>query len=313
MKNKLRFVSATLALAMTTFAFSACNPLAFLTSDIQSSEQQSSQEKDLPPPPPDVSTGFINSLDKLNYYAARKTIDDHLASKAVRNTTWGSLYSGEAANDSDYGEDSIDSDYGEDVSDTPEYYDSAETDTASAQRPQDTDTKVYYDLYNWGAFTVKRTIYFQIELSDDTAFLGSRLGTGIVEVAISMGDIYDDLNMITFRNGDDFFSCMYHGYEGVNEETLAEKYAFAAYRFIEGFYYVKDLQYEHYEFHIEVGAVGDAVFTCDYRHTGTDNEPVKVVENSTYCIDKEVTYTIEELESYFNPSVKTDSASELSA
>lgn len=210
------------------------------------------------------------------------------------------------------GEDTVDSDYGEDVSAPPEYSDSAETETDnSVDRPQDTDTKVYYDLYGWGGFTVKRTIYFQIELSDETAFLASRLGTGIVEVAISMGDIYDDLNMITFRNGDNFFSCMYHGYEGINEKTGAEKYAFAAYRFIEGFYYVKDLQYEHFEFHIEVGTVGDAAFRCDYRHTGFENEPVTVVKNSTYCIDKEVTYTIEELEEYFNPSVTTDSASEL--
>lgn len=291
-------------LALTSIVFSACNPLSFLSSDTQNSQSESSPGQDILLPPPNLSAGFINSLDKLNYYAARKTVDDYLADKAVKTNAWGTLYSGEAT---------VDSDYGEDVSDAPEYSDSTETDTASAQRPQNTETKVYYDLYDWGEFTINRTIYFQIELSDETAFLGAHLGTGIVEVAISMGDIHDDLNMITFRNGDNFFSCMYHGYYGINEDTHAEKYAFAAYRFIEGFYYVKDLQYEHYEFHIEVGTAGDAVFRCDYRATGDENEPATVVENSTYCIDKEVTYTIEELEAYFNPSLTTDSASELSA
>ena len=315
MKKKLRFFYATLALTASTLVFSACDPLSFLQSETSTSQKHSSETQDILELPPVNATGLINSLDKLNYYAARKTIAEHLANKAVKSDGYAEELSSEAALDSDYGEDTIDSDYGEDVSETPEYGDSTEpTDSAETQRPQDTDTKVYYDLYDWGTFTVKRTVYFQINLSDENGFLASRLGTGIVEVAISMGDIYDDLNMITFRNGERFFSCMYHGYEGINEATNAQKYAFAAYRFIEGFYYVKDLQYEHYEFHIEVSELGDdAVFRCDYRYSGEADEQVTVVENSTYCIDKEVTYTIEELEEYFNPSVKADSASERNA
>lgn len=297
-------------LALTTLAFSACNPLVSLSSNSQNSQTESQQKEDILLPPPNLSAGFINSLDKFNYYAARKTVDDYLATKAVKTTDWGAWYSGEAAIDSSYDEDIPDSGYGEDTSEKEENgYEPP--DSIDANRPQDTDTKVYYDLYSWHSFTMKRTIYFQIELSDENAFLGKNLGTGIVEVAITMGDLHDDLNMITFRNGDKFFSCMYHGYMGINEETQADKYAFAAYRYIEGFYYVKDLQYKHFEFHIEVGAIGDAVFTCNYQHSGYENEPVTVVENSTYCIDKEVTYTLEELEDYFNPSVQTDSASEL--
>ena len=297
-------------MALTTLAFTACNPLALLTTDSQTSQTESQQKEDILLSPPTLSAGFINSLDKLNYYAARKTVDDYLATKAVKTTDWGVWYSGEAAVDSVYDEDIPDSGYGEDTSEKEENgYEPP--DSIDTNRPQDTDTKVYYDLYSWHSFTMKRTIYFQIELSDENAFLGKNLGTGIVEVAITMGDIHDDLNMITFRNGDKFFSCMYHGYMGINEETQADKYAFAAYRYIEGFYYVKDLQYKHLEFHIEVGAIGDAVFTCNYQHSVYKNEPVTVVENSTYCIDKEVTYTLEELEEYFNPSIQTDSASEL--
>lgn len=299
-------------LALTTLAFTACNPLAFLSSDEKNSQNESSQNQDILLPPPNLSAGFINSLDKLNYYAARKTVDDYLANKAVKSTNWGTLYSGEAAVDSAYDEDISNSEYSEDVSEKEENgYEPP--DSIDTQRPQDTDTKFYYDLYDFGAFTVKRTIYFKIELTDENAFLGKNLGTGIVEVAISMGDIYDDLNMITFRNGDKFFSCMYHGYYGRSEESFAEKFAFAAYRYIEGFYYVKDLQYEHFEFHVEVSAIGDAVFTCDYRNSGFENEPVTVVKNSTYYIDKEVTYTIEELEKYFNPSITTDNTNNLSA
>lgn len=305
MKKRLRFFYATLALTAATLVFSACNPLSLLQFQTNDSQQGSSETQDILELPPVNAAGMINSLDKLNYYAARKTIGDHLANKAVKSGGYAEEWSGDVI---------IDSNYGEDVSETPESGDSAEpTDSAETQRPQDTDTKVYYDLYSWGTFTVKRTVYFQINLTDENGFLASRLGVGNVEVAISMGGLYDDLNMITFRNGDRFFSCMYHGYEGINEDTGAEKYAFAAYRFIEGFYYVKDLQYEHYEFHIEVGALGDAIFNCNYRYTGEADEQVTVIKNSTYCIDKEVTYTIEELEEYFNPSVKADSASERNA
>ena len=306
--KKIRILCAVMAL--TTLAFSACNPLISLSSDSQTSQNESSQKQDILLPPPSLSAGFINSLDKFNYYAARKTVDDYLATKAVKTTNWGTLYSGEAVVDSAYDEDIPTNDYGEDTS-AKEENGYEPPDSIDTNRPQDTETKVYYDLYSWHTFTMKRTIYFQIELSDENAFLGANLGTGIVEVAITMGDIHDDLNMITFRNGDKFFSCMYHGYMGINEETQADKYSFAAYRYIEGFYYVKDLQYKHFQFHIEVGAMGDAVFTCDYRHSGYENEPVTVVENSTYCINKEVTYTLEELEEYFNPSAQTDSANEL--
>ena len=310
MKNKRRLQCAIFALTMAMLTFSACTLLGFLPptngSSSYSSESSSSIEQDIltPPLPPPTSAGFINSLDKLNYYAARKTIDDHLGNKAVKSIGNAEEFSGE---------DFVDSVYGEDTSELPEYHDSMETDSVDTQRPQDTDTKRYYDLYNFGAFTVKCTIYFQIELTDETAFLATRLGAGRVEVAISIGELYDDLNMITFRNGDKFFSCMYHGYYGKNLETHADKFSFAAYRYIEGFYYVQDLEYEHYEFYIEASPIKDVVFTCDYHNTGFENEPVTVVENSTYYIEKKVSYTIEELEEYFNPSIQLDSASELTA
>lgn len=71
MKNKLRFISATLALAMSMLAFSACNPLSFLSgNDTSKDSASSSQQNKLPPPT--TASGLINSLDKLNYYAARK-------------------------------------------------------------------------------------------------------------------------------------------------------------------------------------------------------------------------------------------------
>lgn len=302
MHIRKRFLFAILTL-VTTLTFSACDFSAFLP---QKNSSTSSNEQDILLPPPDTPTSFINSLDKLNYYAVRKTMEDYLSTKSVSAGGYDEDASGESVHGSH--QDS-------ETSETTEQDTHSEMPTDSiSDRPQDTEDKRYYDLYDWGAFTVKHVIYFQMELSGENTFLTSRLGAGIVEVAISIGDVHDDLNMITFRNGEKFFSCMFHGYWGINQETGAEKYAFAAYRYIEGFYYVKNLKYEHFEFYVEVDKVGDAVFTCDYQHTGTKEDIVSVIQGSTHYVDKEVTYTIEELESYFNPSASIESgASEWSA
>lgn len=294
-KNKrlLRLACAGLS-AVSLLAFSACNlSLLFPTSDKESTENT--------PPKPDIvdttlgRNGLINSLGKWNYYAAKKTIADYGTPAPLHANA---LASGKILPLSGFGYEDSEGNVWEEPTD--------KEDTQSATTPPpDTDDVVYYDLYSWGEFTVQRTVYFQMELTDETAFLGSRLGVGTVEVAVALGDNHDDLNMITFRGGDNFYSCMYHGYEGINEETGAEKYAFAAYRYIDGFYYVKNLKWEHYEFHLEVGD-GDAVFRCQYRHTGDEDEQVRVIENTTYCIDKTVTYTIEELENYFSVGDKTE-------
>ena len=286
-KRLVRLACAGLS-AVSLLAFSACNlSLIFPTSGKESTEN--------PPPKPDIvdttlgRNGLIDSLGKWNYYAAKKTIADYGTPAPLHANAF---TSGKILPLSGFGYEDSEGNVWEDPTD--------KEDTQSATTPPpDTEDIVYYDLYEWGEFTVQRTVYFQMELTDETAFLGSRLGVGTVEVAVALGDNHDDLNMITFRSGDNFYSCMYHGYEGLNEETGAEKYAFAAYRYIDGFYYVKNLKWEHYEFHLEVGN-GDAVFRCQYRHTGDEDEQVRVIENTTYCIDKTVTYTIEELENYFS-------------
>ena len=297
MKHKKRFLTATSLVFTCALCFTACNPLAFLSSDSTSSTTE-------PPPTPESfdtslgKKGLINSLGKWNYYAAKKTIADYGATPtALPFSTTPALI----IPTTNMGYDESTQDIWVD-SEEPETI-TSEMDTPSQpqgpSRPQDTEDVRYYDLYSWGELTIERTVYFQMELTDETAFLGRILGTGTVEVAVALGDYLADLSMITFRNGDNFYSCMYHGYEGFNEKTGAEVYSFAAYRYIEGFYYVKNLKYEHYKFYLEIRE--DSVdFYCDYRHSGEENEQVRVIEGTSYCIDQKVTYTIEELEAYFN-------------
>ena len=293
MKRKMKgnFLATTATIFACALCLSSCDTLAFFNSTSQ---------ENLPPTSETTSeiidttlgkSGLINSLSKWNYYAAKKTIADYGITPASYAFSDNSALATPISNV--YYDDSADAEHPE------EETSKEETQSAETNRPQDGDGVYYYDLCDFGELTIERTVYFQMELTDENGFLARQLGVGTIEVAVALGDYLADLSMITFRNGDKFYSCMYHGYYGINEKTNAEIYAFAAYRYIDGFYYVKNLQYEHYEFYLEVGAT-DVVFYCKYQHTGEEDEPVKVLEGTNYCIDQKVTYTIEELEAYFN-------------
>ena len=289
MKGKLKkkLCTATALVFACTTCFTACNPLAFLISNTQEST----------PPTPDIidttlgKSGLINSLSKWNYYAAKKTIADYGIAPTSYAFSDNSALATPMSNV--YYDDSADAEYPE------EETSKEETQSAETNRPQDGDGVYYYDLCDFGELTIERTVYFQMELTDENGFLARHLGVGTVEVAVALGDYLADLSMITFRNGDKFYSCMYHGYYGFNEKTHAEVYAFAAYRYIDGFYYVKNLKYQHYEFYLEVSAT-DVDFYCKYQHMDEEDEQVKVLKDTSYCIDQKVTYTIEELEAYFS-------------
>lgn len=298
-------------LILSTLCLSACNIATFFSLD-----NDSSTPKLVPGEMLNTNlgrNGLIDSLGKWNYYAAKKTVADYgKTPTAYQSLKTSSLIRPMAS--SDYHVDSVGNE-GFDKEDTPETPNTPPMDTDTEvepsipDRPQDTDTVRYYDLYTYGELTIERTVYFQMELTEEDGFLARHLGVGTVEVAVALGDYLADLSMITFRNGENFYSCMYHGYEGFNEETGAEIFSFAAYRYIDGFYYVKNLQWEHYKFYLEVGADGIA-FYCDYTYSGETTETVRVIEGSNYCIDQTVTYTIEELEAYFNGENVDETATE---
>lgn len=298
-------------LALSTLCLSACNISSFFSTD-----SESSPVKLVPGEMLNTNlgrNGLINSLGKWNYYAAKKTIADYGKTPTAYQSLKASSQIRPMAS-SDYHVDSVGNE-GFDKEDAPEtpneslWIDTEEEGFPSQNRPQDTDTVRYYDLYTYGELTIERTVYFQMELTEEDGFLARHLGVGTVEVAVALGDYLADLSMITFRNGENFYSCMYHGYEGFNEETGAEIFSFAAYRYIDGFYYVKNLQWEHYKFYLEVGT-NSVGFYCDYTYSGEETETVNVVVGSSYCIDQKVTYTIEELETYFNGNNVGETASE---
>ena len=141
---------------------------------------------------------------------------------------------------------------------------------------------------------------FQIELTDKNGFLASKLGLGLVDVVITEECIWGD-SLITFRNGDKFFSCLSNGWS-LNGETGGWMWDFSTHKYVEGFNIVKNFEQENYAFYIDMNAEGQAfAFECRGAQNGgyRADQNVEVV-SSTSISNQGSSYTIAELEDYFN-------------
>lgn len=152
----------------------------------------------------------------------------------------------------------------------------------------------YYALDPAEPFYINKVSMFQIELTDEDGFLASKLGLGIVDVVILEECIWGE-NMITFRNGDNFYSCLSDG-GGVHQ------LGFSTHKFVEGFYIVKNIAQENYGFYIDLDEQGQVIaFECGERENGGDrvDQNVRVV-SSTVISHEGRSFTVAELEDYFN-------------
>lgn len=156
----------------------------------------------------------------------------------------------------------------------------------------------YYELDPNAVFYITKVSFFQIELTDETGFLASKLGTGVVDVVITEGytDYYDD-PMITFKNGDRYFSCLLNG------GSRSDYMEFSTHKYIEGFRIVKNFVQENYAFNVCI--VDDQVehFECSNWYRGENPDGVLPVVSKTYVSNEFIGYTIAELEDYFNAGV----------
>lgn len=124
------------------------------------------------------------------------------------------------------------------------------------------DKVVYYGLEPNDRYTIDAVLHLQIELSDPQGFLAAQLGTGIVDVVIT----YNSLEpMITFRNGDLFYSCLLSG--GGNGELI-----FSTHKYIEGFYIVKNLEQDNFAFNVTFDERGVSEIECRRYKSGAGEE-----------------------------------------
>ena len=158
----------------------------------------------------------------------------------------------------------------------------------------------YYQLKPNQPFNMKKVNMFQIELTDENGFLASKLGLGLVDVVISENCIWGD-SLITFRNGDQFFSCLTNG-RRLNTKTGGQQWNFSTHKYVEGFNVVKNFQQENYAFYIDADAEGQIfAFECRVSQNGGDrvDQNVRIV-SATRISTQGGTITVAELEDYFN-------------
>lgn len=253
----------------------------------------------------------INSISQLNYYAAVRMITE--GSKKTGMT-------GVGKTDADRGIVLLAAGSGFDKKEEPPVpeitapsvtQEPAVTPNDPAHTGSDRDI-YYYSLDPNEPFYINRVSMFRIELTDENGFLASELGLGVADVVITEECIWGE-SMITFRNGEKFFSCLTNGW-GYNSETGGCQWAFSTHKYVEGFFIVKNLAQENYGFRIEMDAKGQVIsFYCHVTENGGPraDQDVKVV-GSTVVSNEGRSFTVAELENYFNSGKLPDNTHDTS-
>ena len=218
----------------------------------------------------------INSIDKLNYYGAMQIL---------AGTPKLSM-SGSGSGAEGVGQD--------EKPDLPQVTEpTGDVDPTQNTTPSwnDNGYYVFYELDPSEVFTITEVVFFQIELTDEHGFLASKLGLGIVDVVITDNNLDA---IITFRNGDRFFSCLQNG-------RSKTEWDFSTHKYIQDFGIVKNGKQENYGFHVRFEA-GQAIdFRCRLSENGgpRPDQNVRIASTTTVSYTGG-TFTIAELEASFN-------------
>lgn len=201
------------------------SPHIFYAPDLPDDTTTGSDDTDKELIPPQIGEIEFDSLDKVNFYGGLKVITDTAPSVSVKSSriTTASyllitdkssaeiLKLSETSPTDDF--ESPSSEYGE----------------------KKNGTNVAWDLTG-EQMTITTAVYFRINVTEADILLASRIGTGEAEVVVT--DLHIGINpfaMITFKNGDKFFSCLSEMYGLQNGENH-----FGSHLYIKGFEMFKD-------------------------------------------------------------------------
>lgn len=203
----------------------------------------------------------INSLDKLNFYAVKKAIAENgivLLSNSAQKQKAATL-----ANNTSF-------------------------------RLLNLANSAATNIGANSTFTITMYSYFTITLNDTRGFLAQKLGgTGSVEVVITRNNFN---NMITFKKGERYYSCL--------QTSLTERaMSFSSHKYVNGFKLIENYDQENYEYTVYFD--GDKVvgMNCG-RFEGNGNykyvaDDIKFNDNFCFVIHKKQTFTAEQLEGLF--------------
>ena len=203
----------------------------------------------------------INSLDKLNFYAVKKAIAENgvvLLSNLAQKPKVATL-----ANNTSF---------------------------RLLNLANSTATSINAN----STFTITMYSYFTVTLNDTRGFLAQKLGgTGAVEVVITRNNFN---NMITFKKGERYYSCL---------QTSATENAmsFSSRKYVNGFKLVENFEQENYEFNVYFESDKVIGMNCG-RFEGNGNykyvaDDIKYNDNFCFVIHKKQTFTAEQLEGLF--------------
>ena len=209
----------------------------------------------VPPWELDMSETRVESLDALNYYAAIE-----LLSKAQDSATVGSI-------------------------------EGARKDALTVLSDGGAKEEVYtYELDPDEIFTVSEAIFFRIDITNEKSFLAARLGCGTIDVVITQNSLEP---MITFKNGDRYFSCL------ENSETHGAR-KFTTHKYIDGLAIVKNLEQENHAFRVSMSGTrvtGLTVKSTDGSMRYEDDAPK--TSRKSYTASGSVSFTVKELSEHF--------------
>lgn len=217
----------------------------------------------VPSDPPVIETNYnIDSIDKINFYSAKKIISEN------------SLFPIGMSNN---------------VFSTPKIIFLNNTYT---ENPIDRNK----------VFTTTMVTYFTIELNDEKGFLAQKLGgTGLVEVVVTENNIEDMGQMITFKKNDNYYSCLMNGQDNeLNSNKVSRE--FSSHKYIDGFNIIKNLEQENYKFTVHYDGSKVIGFECAPFHSVPTNyavDNVTFIEDFCIVLYTKQTFTIDELEVFF--------------
>ena len=225
----------------------------------------------IPSDPPVIETKYnIDSIDKINFYSAKKIISDK------------SLFP---------------------------FGMSADAFTAPNALLLN-NTYAEYPIDRNKVFTATMVTYFTIELNDEKGFLAQKLGgTGLVEVVITKNNIDDLGEMITFKREEKYYTCLKNG-GGYDTDTNITNSEFSSHKYIEGFNIIKNKLQYNFKFTVYYEGSKVIGFECaPFGNTSFEykTDDVTFIEDFCVVLYTKQTFTIDELEVYFKNEYKEES------
>lgn len=165
----------------------------------------------------------------------------------------------------------------------------------------DQDKIYYYEIDRDTKITISMVTYFTITLSEPNGFLAQKLGgTGVVEVVITSNSLD---NMITFKRGEHYYSCLWNFTSYGTGGNVFGSIAFSTHKYIEGFNLVENLEQENYQFFVYFEGSNIARVVCErYGQSDTDAQysPDSIKVNDEKCTIKFLreVVTIDQLEAF---------------